>query len=396
MSQIFVEVVAIDAINPHPNADRLEVATIRGATVVVGKDTFKAGEPVVYFPPDILIPETVAETLGVKKYLKHAHFSLGDPIKTQCRVAACRLRSYPSFGFITPMSVLTDPTVHKVGDDVSGDFDAKKYEPPRRPQAIMAAEAAPEHPSFHEYTSLEHYWRHTESFRLGEPVVITEKIHGTNSRVGVINVDGEFRYFAGSHHVNRKPPDEGRFCVYWEVLSHPGVMELLNDLCNEQHNVILFGEIFGPSIQDMDYGVERSARGYRVFDISVNGRYLDWAVVKIKCEKFGVPTVPELYAGPFNQEILFAFRDGPTTVCESPAAKFKGREGVVVKPISERFDEKLYGRLILKSVSADYLDRKGAEDYGEIMSEPMTALDGAPPTTVPPGDIIPSVLPEAA
>jgi len=385
MSQCFAEVVSIDAINPHPNADRLEVATIRGATVVVGKGTFSAGQPVVYFPPDLLIPELQADKLGVKKYLKHACYP-GDPIKTQCRVAACRLRSFPSFGFAVPMSeIFGHPDDYPaIGTDVSAFVQAVKYEPPRRPQAIMAAEAAPEHPSFHEYTSIEHYWRHTESFVPGETVVVTEKIHGTNSRVGVINVDGEFRFFAGSHHVNRKPADEGRFCVYWEVLSHPGVMDLLTDLCNEQHNVILFGEIFGPSIQDMDYGVERSARGYRVFDISVNGRYLDWAVVKIKCDKFSVPTVPELYCGTFSQEKLFELRDGRAVAGEH-TGKFKGREGVVVKPISERFDEKLYGRLILKSVSADYLDRKGGEDYGEIIAD-----------ATPVADIIPSVLPEAA
>jgi RNA ligase (TIGR02306 family) len=376
MSQCFAEVVAIDAINPHPNADKLEIATIRGATVVVGKDTFTTGQPVVYFPPDLLIPELQADKLGVKKYLKNAFYP-GDPIKTQCRVAACRLRSYPSYGFVAPLSSIWghQDDYPAVGTDVSAFVQAVKYEPPRRPQSIMAAEAAPPHPAFHEYTDLEHYWRHTESFRPDELVVVTEKIHGTNSRVGIINVDGEWRFFAGSHHVNRKPADEGRFCVYWEVLSYPGVMDLLTDLCNEQNNVILFGEIFGPSIQDMDYGVERSSRGYRLFDISVNGRYLDWAVVKIKCEKFDVPMVPELYVGPFSQEKLFELRDGPT-VAGQHTGKFKGREGVVVKPISERFDEKLYGRLILKSVSADYLDRKGAEDYGEIEAEPMTALDG--------------------
>lgn len=374
MSQCFVEVVQIDSIVPHPNADKLEIANIRGTTVVVGKGTFQPGQQVVYFPPDICIPELVADTLGVKKYLKHAHYSLGDPIKTQCRVAACRLRSYPSYGFVCPLDVLTDPTVHKLGDDVSSDFDAKKYDPPKRPQAIMAADAAPEHPAFHKYTSIEHYWRYPSTIQPDEVVVVTEKIHGTNSRVGIINVDGEWRFFAGSHHVNRKPPEEGHFCVYWEPLSYPGVMDLLSELCDEQHNAILFGEIFGPSIQDMDYGVERSARGYRVFDISVNGQYLGWAVTKHFCQKFGVPTVPELYVGPFRQEKLYELRDGPTEV-GAHTGKFKGREGVVVKPLVERFDEMLNGRLILKSVSADYLDRKGAEDYGEIISDATPVVD---------------------
>jgi hypothetical protein len=37
-------------------------------------------------------------------------------------------------------------------------------------------------------------------------------------------------------------------------------------------------------------------------------------------------------------------------------------EGIVVTPVKERFSDVLAGRCILKSVSADYLDRKDAQD----------------------------------
>ena len=40
-----------------------------------------------------------------------------------------------------------------------------------------------------------------------------------------------------------------------------------------QSSVIVFGEIFGPGIQDMHYGQKGLA--YRIFDISVDGKYLD-------------------------------------------------------------------------------------------------------------------------
>jgi hypothetical protein len=42
--------------------------------------------------------------------------------------------------------------------------------------------------------------------------------------------------------------------------------------------------------------------------------------------------------------------------------KFKGREGVVVTPVKEQFSPVLGDRLILKSVSVDYLNRKGAKE----------------------------------
>ena len=47
---------------------------------------------------------------------------------------------------------------------------------------------------------------------------------------------------------------------------------------------------------------------------------------------------------------------------ESITSAFKGREGCVITPLVEQFYAPTGGRLILKSVSADYLDRKGAQD----------------------------------
>ena len=46
-------------------------------------------------------------------------------------------------------------------------------------------------------------------------------------------------------------------------------------------------------------------------------------------------------------------------------SKFKGREGIVITPVVEAYSEVLRGRMILKSKSADYLDRKNAQDNGE-------------------------------
>jgi hypothetical protein len=45
------------------------------------------------------------------------------------------------------------------------------------------------------------------------------------------------------------------------------------------------------------------------------------------------------------------------------AGRFQGREGCVVTPVVERYDPDLGGgRVILKSISADYLARKGGTD----------------------------------
>lgn len=358
MSTVFVEQVEIGDVLPHPNADRLEIVQVKGTQVVTLKGQFKAGDWAAYFPPDIMIPEDVADRLGVKQYLKHAEYEPGQG-SSQCRVAACRLRGQPSYGFLTDDCEVLCSRI-ALGHDIGGQFRARKYEPPVRE---TAEDAARDDANFHKYTSIEHYWRNTDEIIEGTPVRITEKIHGTNSRVGVVKLlDGTFEFMAGSHKLRRKKPEEGHSSLYWSPLENDRVLSLLNHLCDEQHTVIIFGEIFGKTVQDMDYG-EAGATGYRVFDISVDGRYLDWAQIAPACLAFGVPTVPVLYVGPFSKELVEKYTHGETTLADKSRvqSRFKGREGIVITPLVEQHSRSL-GRVILKSVSADYLDRKGAQD----------------------------------
>jgi RNA ligase (TIGR02306 family) len=359
MSNVFVELTTIDEVRPHPNATKLEIAGIKGITTITGKGEFQKGQRVVFFPPGILLPPDVAQLLGVQKYLKHAEFP-GDADhpagKCQCRVAACRLRGEPSFGFVIPAPVLLDD--HAIGSDVSCMWAAQKYEPPVR---YFYGDLAPDDNQFHKYTEIEHYWRFNDAIAEGTPVRITEKIHGTNSRVGLIPKMGEFEFMAGSHRTRRKRPEGENTSIYWRPLEDERILSLLTHLCDERNAAIIFGEIYGVGVQDMDYGTKD---GYRVFDISVNGKYLDWPDVKQLCQDFGIDLVPVLYEGPFTKDLIQEHTYGPTTVMAPEGIKcaFKGREGCVVTPQTEQFYAPTGGRLILKSVSADYLDRKGAQD----------------------------------
>jgi hypothetical protein len=108
----------------------------------------------------------------------------------------------------------------------------------------------------------------------------------------------------------------------------------------------------------MDYGTGMG-RGYRVFDISVNGEYLDWSDVFTFCELFDIETVPVLYTGTFTHELIGQFIDGPTKMADADdiRCKFKGREGIVITPLIEQpVGGKCGTRLILKAVSADYYE----------------------------------------
>jgi len=364
MSDIAITVQTIQSVDRHPDADRLDVIKILGTQCVTGAGDHTPGEKVLYFPADMMIPESVAEELGVKKYLKHVRW---NGKKVQSRIAACRLRGVPSFGFVIPCDQRME-----VDTDVTTIYQGEKYEPPtvlsNLPGVISGKRFQLEPGDFTKYTNIQHYWRYPgvfSEFGDDEQVVITEKIHGTNSRVGVLFEGDEWVYAAGSHKVRWMQCNEA--FRYWRPLDNEGMLSMLAELCGECANVIVYGEIFGSGVQDLDYGVEGDV-GYRVFDIKINTVFLDWTDVQAHCLKHGVPTVPVLYQGPWScvSGVIDEYASGLTSV-GTPVRKFKGREGIVIKPVLERQTNLIGGRFnaqraILKYVSADYLDRKGAQD----------------------------------
>lgn len=357
MSDTPVEVTKVVTIQPHPNADRLEIATVMGTQFVTQKGGLNEGDLVIYFPPDVLIPEKVAEKLGVRDYLKHAVYP-GDIQKTQCRIGAIRLRGVASFGFGLPLdneAVSEEIGTRKceIGDDATALFQAVKYQPPER---FQRGDTQRQPGAFHTYTAIQHYYRYKRVLPEGTPVRITEKLHGTNSRVGLVRDDG-LQFMCGSHY-RRVGGDieKNRRSFYWEPLTDD-MAEMLEFIAiGGQHDVIVFGEIYGCRVQKMDYGC-KAVRGYRVYDISIDGEYQDWADVKAYCDLYDILTVPLLYEGPFSHKLVEELVDGSTTMAEPDdiLCKFKGREGIVITPLVEMVSYRGY-RVILKAVSADYYE----------------------------------------
>lgn len=356
MSDTPVEIAYVHTIEPHPNADRLEIAKVLGTQFVTQKGNLKVSDLVVYFPPDMLIPEEEGEKLGVANYLKHSIYP-GDIEKTKCRIGAIRLRGTASFGFGLP--VTTEPILElmadlgiEIGTDVSSVFRAVKYQPPEK---FQCGDTVRQPEVFHTYTNIQHYYRNVCAIADGTPVRITEKIHGTNSRLGACHDDG-FEFMCGTHHRRVKRDDsKGRRSLYWEPLTDD-MAEMIEFISvNGQCNVIVFGEIYGAGIQKMDYA-HLKKRGYRVFDISVDGEYLDWNDLKAYCNLYNIETVPLLYSGPFVHELVPELTSGPTTMADPDAIRcsFKGREGIVITPLTEAYSPVIGGRMILKSVSASY------------------------------------------
>jgi RNA ligase (TIGR02306 family) len=151
-------------------------------------------------------------------------------------------------------------------------------------------------------------------------------------------------------------------------------------------SIFVLGEIFGKGVQDLHYGSTEPV--FRVFDIYVGnpngngetGRYLNSDEVldalewfenrlhesddgigdEIKYGGYAVEYMPVLYSGPFSVEVMQEYTDGKETLSGKEAHI---REGIVIRTAIERRDNEI-GRVILKSVSAAYLTRKGdATEY---------------------------------
>ena len=326
MSSTYVPVQRIERIEPHPNADKLELAIVGGWQCVVAKGRYSGGDLITYIPPDSIIPQELSDRLGVTKYLSKG------------RVRATKLRGEPSFGLVM------DPAGNE-GDNVAALLGIEKYQPPMK---FNAGEPEPQDPMFVEYTDIENLRHFPTAFADGEDVVATEKIHGTNCRIALIREpDGTFRKLAGSRTLQRKFAENS---TYWFAWTAPGVEALMQSLSSapDVMMVVLFGEVYG-KVQAMRYGLPNGL-AFRAFDIMVNGHFLDYLPFRDACEAHGVAVAPPIFAGSYSLEFIKEASKGHSLI---PGADHI-REGVVVRPLKERRDPKI-GRLILKYVSDDYL-----------------------------------------
>jgi len=338
MSSLIVPVTTIEALQPHPNADRLELAQVLGWQLVVPKGQYHVGAKLVYFPIDTILPLEISERFGVTKFL------------SKQRIRCAKLRGEPSFGLAVPPD-----EDWPLGENVADYYHAIKYEPPLR---VTAGDAEEEHPLFVAYTEIENMRNFPATFESGEAVILSEKIHGTSARVGMI--EGEL--MAGSRQVRRKRPAEDRFSsnTYWFPLSLEPVRTLVEALGSAHRQVILFGEVYGSKIQSFHYGLH-GVLGFRAFDLLLDGHYQDWPDFLEICAHYGVETVPVLASLAFDLPEVRRFSEGRTQLMQQSAHI---REGVVVRPVKERHDPR-QGRVILKYVSDSYLFGEKS-DYTDV------------------------------
>jgi RNA ligase (TIGR02306 family) len=339
----------------HPNADALELAQVGLYRAVVAKGAHRSGDFALYIPEQAVLPAELIEELGLTGKLAGSAAN---------RVRAVRLRGELSQGIVCRPRAVADVDLASAaadGTDFAEELSIVKWTPPVPTTMSGEVESAPE---LLPWVDIENIQRYPEIFEAGEPVVVTEKLHGSACLLTYL-AEGERVHVSskgfGSKGLALKEDPRN---LYWRAVLGHGVPAVAARLAEKlgASRVGIFGEVYGAGVQDLAYGADGRGEelGYAVFDVSaeIEGqvRWLDAAEL-LDGE---LPLVPRLCAGPYDIAQVLEAASGRETVS---GRALHIREGVVIRSATDRYSPVVGGRAIAKAVSPAYLTRKGGTEY---------------------------------
>ncbi|WP_329184856.1 RNA ligase (ATP) [Actinacidiphila glaucinigra] len=343
-------------VHDHPNADALELAQVGLYRAVVAKGAYRTGDFALYIPEQSVLPAALIAELGLTG-------RLAGPAAD--RVKAVRLRGELSQGVVCLPAALDGTDLARAagdGTDFAELLGITKWVPPVPVSMSGDVESAPD---LLPWIDIENVKRHPGVFTTGEPVAITEKLHGTACCLTYLVDSGRVLVTSKGLGAQRLALKEADGNLYWRAVRGHGLPDVAAALAGRlgATRVAIFGEVYGAGVQDLGYGADagRGTPGYAAFDVAaeVDGavRWLDPAEA---LPAGSVPLVPALYEGPFDLGAVLDLARGAETVS---GRGLHLREGVVVRAVPDRHSPELGGRAVLKAVSEAYLTRKGGTEY---------------------------------
>jgi RNA ligase (TIGR02306 family) len=340
----------IDAINPIPDADAIEVATVGGWRVVVKRGEFQVNDLAVYVEIDAWVPSAVAAFLTKPGHNPKVYEGVeGERLRT------VKLRKQLSQGLLLPVTQFDDtrcmlpqvqvelgdftfgPKMVYLDDDVSEILGIVKYEPPVPAQ--LAGLVKGNFPSQIPKTDQERVQNLTKEIAAAQNLKfeVTEKLEGSSMTCYLI--DGVFGVCSRNLDLKR---DEAN--SFWKTaidLDIEGKMR-----AEGKDNFAVQGELVGNGVQGNVYkmgGLDFYV--YDVYDIQA-GDYLRPAYRRALIGRMGLNHVPVIH--PECQLIwggaegMLKFADGKSIL--NPQ---QDREGIVFKQVD--------GGMSMKAISNAYL-----------------------------------------
>lgn len=350
MSEWQAEVVKIEEIKNHPNADKLEIAVVLGDyPVIVRKGEYKVGDLASYIPIDTILDKNKP----VFDFLNNN------------RIRAKRLRGIYSQGLLVEA-----PNGFKEGDSVVEFFELKKHVYPEEAYDLSLLpkeeqekfyfpdrtiitkgysgnnEKPPKgwSPPYYDLDSVRKYGKY---FVDCEEVVITEKLDGENL---FIRYDGDKVYVKSRNHFKKEDPTDR----WWGPVLRLG----LNDKVKSRKDLGFFGEVYGrvrPFFYDCKLNGSSVEPNIRMFDIFnfKTGMFLDYDDMVKVANELEIALAPELYRGPWKKDkSLYALAEKDSLLKPTIKKATRIMEGFVVRPVKERVDK--FGRMVLKLKSERY------------------------------------------
>lgn len=366
MSRKLASIQKISKVEKHPNADRLEIATINDWKAVVEKDIHKEDDIVVYIEVDSLCPVTNPsfEFLAKGTKAKNTIIDGEEKVSYGYRLKTIKLRGQISQGLAIPVNELLIKTVKgkdilpyspgwgkemivdfdetDIDKDVSEVLKIVKYEQPI--PAHLSGEVKGAFPSFIPKTDEERAQNFGEVIDKlqGEVFYYTEKLDGAS--VTIYKKGGGIGVCSRNLELFDTPKN-----TIWEIARK---YDLANNLTE---GYAIQGEIIGEGIQKNPLKESKQELYvYSVYNINEH-RYLDFEEFKEFIIKHGLKRVPIIE----DSYILNTDVDGLLKLAEGESMLNKNaiREGIVFRPLKEK-DVEIDGvlsRLSFKAISNQYL-----------------------------------------
>jgi tRNA-binding EMAP/Myf-like protein len=362
-------VQVIKDIQPIPNADSIEVATVLGWKVVVKKGQFNIGDKVVYCEIDSIMPDKPEFD-----FLKNSNGVMQ-------RLRTVKLRGQISQGIVFPISIL--PQSYNEGNDVTEILGVTKYEPEqnfipqKQPVKIMYPKWIPQWlVTLIHKTPLRELFRRKMKGSMTFPsfipktdetrvqvlqglltkyketrCYITEKVDG--SSITIYLKDGKFGVC--SRNIDLEETEGNTF---WKTVRELGIEDKMRAYYHG-YDFALQGELLGEGIQGNKLKLKgNTIRFFNVFNIKEQ-KYHDLYSFLGAIGGMGLETVPVLtadYSLDDNIDSIVEMAKGNSIIC--PQAK---REGIVIRPLveieetEEARGQLVRNRLSFKAINPEFL-----------------------------------------
>lgn len=359
MSEWKPQIVKIEKVEKHSDADALDIATVLGDyPVIVKRGEYQVGDLAAYINIDTIVPDVEAyyflcprsyekytdESGEIKQRAVGSKYSVGSVPERHRVIRAKRIRGIYSQGMLVPA-----PEGLNVGDSVAEILQLQKVEEDNEDNIVSPkmrganAESPPKGWAI-PYYDIEGIRKYLSCVEAEQDVILSEKLNGSNA--GFCH-DGEKLWVKSRNWYKRFDSEDPwhdaatRHNLQEKLAKYP-MLVFFAELVNQVKGFRYSAEIIDGKLQTQLY----------FFDIwdTKTSKYLDFDTCEAIIAELDLAMPPLLYRGKWlSKDEMYAFAEGTSTL--NPKVV---REGWVLRLGKERYESRVDGRCQFKLISQGY------------------------------------------